>query len=87
MSLLPLLECDTLFVLLSMFVIGREQQPAMLETLLKHLDTAAAAATNGSAEAPAADKTAEEPKKDEAAAPAEEVRRGDRENWSLRTGG
>ncbi|CAM9627007.1 unnamed protein product [Scytosiphon promiscuus] len=50
------------------------KQPAMLETLLKHLDTAASATTNGSAEAPAAEKTAEEPKKDDAAAPAEEVR-------------
>lgn len=38
----------------------------MLETLLTHLDTAAA--TNGAAtEAPAAEKTAEEPKKDDAA--------------------
>lgn len=45
----------------------------MLETLLKHLDTAATATTNGSAEAPAAEKTTEEPKKDEVAAPAGEV--------------
>lgn len=44
----------------------------MLETLLKHLETAA---TNGTTEAPAAEKAAEtaaeEPKKDDAAAPAE----------------
>lgn len=44
------------------------QQAAMLETLLTHLD---AAASNGAAtEAPAAEKAAEEPKKDDAA-PAE----------------
>lgn len=45
------------------------QQAAMLETLLTHLD---AAASNGAATeaAPAAEKTAEEPKKDDAA-PAE----------------
>lgn len=56
-------------------VILGEQQPAMLETLLKHLETAA---TNGTAEAPAAEKAAEkteEPKKDDAAAPAEVSRR------------